>query len=740
MAVVYDPEHGLFTLKTKDTDYQMKVDELGYLLHLYYGSRTDQNMDYRLTFLDRGFSGNPAEKHLDKTYSLDTLPQEYPFKGTGDYRGIAFKMENADGAVSCDLRYLRHEIRDGKYSLNRLPSARGERTDYNGVSGGASVENVQTLVIVLADAVSGVEVELYYSVYEAENVITRAAKIRNGGADRVVIRRALSCCLDSLSGSYDLVHFHGRHTYEMQRERTPVGHAAVTIGSRRGTSSHQHNPAVILADHNATEESGAVTGCILSFSGSFLCEAEKDQFEQTRFLIGMNDEQLAYPLMPGEELEAPECILSYTKQGFRDLSLRFHDFLRAYVIRDPYGRKPHPVLINSWEAAYFDFDGETIVHLAEEAKDLGMDMVVMDDGWFGRRNDDLRALGDWTPNEEKLGCSLGELIRRIEEKGLKFGIWIEPEMVNEDSDLYRAHPDWALKVPGKAPVYARNQLVLDFSRKEVRDSIFNNIAKVLDQGHVSYVKWDMNRSVADVYSLEHVPGKVRYEYVAGVYAFLKALTERYPELIIEGCSGGGGRFDAGMLHYEPQIWASDNSDACDRVMIQYGLSYFYPSSTVGAHVSAVPNHQTGRITPLSTRGITAMAGTFGYELDPAKLTKEERDEIRTQIRDYKRFESLVREGDYYRLSDPFTDGISAWAFVSPDRCTALISYVCLENHGNMDVKYIRAAGLDPEQRYAVEAEGNIFSGAALMEAGLPVLPPLMDYKAGQILLKAVGET
>ena len=732
MSVIYDADHGLFTLKTRDTDYQMKVDELGYLLHLYYGSRTDQPMDYLLTFLDRGFSGNPAEKHLDKTYSLDTLPQEYPFKGTGDYRGIAFKMENADGAVSCDLRYKGHEIRDGKYCLKRLPSARGERPDPAGKADG----NVTTLSVTLTDALSGVEVELLYGVYEAENVITRAAVIRNRGTGRVVIRRALSCCLDCLSGSYELVHFHGRHTLEMQKERTPVGHAALSIGSRRGTSSHQHNPAVILADREASEESGAVTGCLLSFSGSFLCEAEKDQFEQTRLLMGMNDEQLAYPLMPGEELEAPECVLSFTKQGFRELSLTYHDFLRAYVIRDPYAGKPRPVLINSWEAAYFDFDGDTIVHLADEAADLGLDMVVMDDGWFGLRNDDLRALGDWKPNEKKLGCSLSELIRRVEEKGVKFGIWIEPEMVNEDSDLYRAHPDWVLKVPGKPPVYARNQLVLDFSRKEVRDSIFQSIAEVLDQGNVSYVKWDMNRSVADVYSLEHVPGKVRYEYVAGVYEFLKKLNERYPDLLIEGCSGGGGRFDAGMLHYEPQIWGSDNSDAVDRCLIQYGLSYFYPASTVGAHVSAVPNHQTGRITPLQTRGITAMAGTFGYELDPAKLSEDEKADIREQIRHYRRFEPLVREGAFYRLSDPYRDGISAWGFVSPDKHTVLLNYVCLENHGNMDVKYVRAAGLDPAAWYVSETDGRRFSGAALMEAGLPVPPQLKDYAAGQILLRA----
>lgn len=724
MAVIFDTDTCIFHLDTMHTSYQMKVDDLGYLLHLYYGEKTGQDMSYRLVFLDRGFSGNPGDRREGRNYSLDVLPQEYPFKGTGDCRGAAFVMENEDKSLAADLRYVSHEILKEKYQLVHLPSAAG------------SPDNTETLKITLRDARSGMEADLLYGVYEAEDVITRAVILRNSGSSEVTIRKAASCCLDFLSGNFDLLHFHGRHTMEMQAERTPVGYALTSIGSRRGTSSHQHNPAVILTERETTEESGRAYGCLLSYSGGFLCEAERDQFGQTRFIMGISDDQLAYPLGPQESLELPECILTYTKNGFRDLSLRCHDFFRRYILRDPYRGKPHPVLINSWEAAYFDFDGQTILKLAKGAKDLGLDMVVMDDGWFGNRRDDFRGLGDWYVNEKKLGMSLGELISKVEDMGLLFGLWIEPEMISEDTELYRAHPDWALTVPGKDPVFARDQLVLDFSRKEVRDHIFDSITKVLDQGHVSYVKWDMNRGLSDIWSAVHVPGKVKYEYTAGVYEFLKRLIGRYPDLLIEGCSGGGGRFDAGMLSFTPQIWASDNSDAVDRVMIQYGYSYFYPAATLGAHVSAVPNHQNGRVTPLKTRGIVAMAGTFGYELDPAKLSKEEKEEIRAQIRDYKRFEGLIREGDYYRLSDPGRDGYAAWAFVSKDLKEMLLSYVLLENHSNMEVRYIRAAGLNGDLKYRSEADGRLYEGAALMDAGLPVPPALSDYAAGQIYFHA----
>ena len=727
MPVLINQEKRIFTLQTANTSYQMQADELGYLLHLYYGPKTDGEADYILTFLDRGFSGNPKEKAEGKSYSLDVLPQEYPFKGGGDYRSVAFCMENADGTLACDLRYRSYKIRKEKYSLPGLPAARADEGE------------AETLEILLADDLSGVEVRLLYGIYEAEDIITRSVLVRNGGKETVVIRRAASNCLDRLSGDYDLIHFHGRHTMERQFERTPVGHAMTAVGSRRGMSSHDHNPAVILAAREACETAGEVYGSMLAYSGGFFCESEKDRYEQTRLVMGMTDDQFAYPLKSGEELAAPECILCFTNGGFRTLTHKYHDFLRKHVIRNPRKGKPAQVLINSWEAAYFDFDKDTIFRLADGAAELGMDLLVMDDGWFGDRRDDFRGLGDWTVNEEKLGCSLGELIAGVEQRGLNFGIWVEPEMVNENSDLYRAHPDWALKVPGRNPVYARNQLVLDFSRKEVRDSIFSSICTVLDQGRISYLKWDYNRSIADLYSTERVPGKILYDYILGLYEFLEMLEARYPELVIEGCSGGGGRFDAGMLAYTPQIWCSDNTDAADRLLIQYGTSFFYPVSSVGAHVSAVPNHQTGRIIDLKARGITAMAGTFGYELDPSKLSEKEKEEVRCQIRDFRRYAPLIADGDYYRLSDPHTDGIAAWAFAAKDGREALLNYVVNRNHAGMDVKYIRLAGLEKDRIYRCVQTGREYPGSILMGAGIPVIPEMKDYASGQYLFTAVSE-
>ena len=465
---------------------------------------------------------------------------------------------------------------------------------------------------------------LLYGVLEEADIITRSAEIKNLGLERIDVEKAASACLDFINGDYDFVSFCGRHAMERNFQRTRIAHGCQVIGSRRGTSSHQYNPAVIIADKDATEDMGSCYGMVFVYSGNFRCEAERDQYGQTRALMGLNSDLFHYPLDKGETLLIPETILCYSDEGFGTLSRRYHQCIRRYLCRGKYSHQSRPMLINSWEAAYFDFDGETIYHLAEEAAELGIDMVVMDDGWFGKRDDDNSGLGDWQVNERKLGCTLGELIRRINAIGIKFGIWIEPEMVSEDSDIYRNHPDWAIQIPGRKPIRARNQLVLDFSRKDVRDYIFDQICSVLDQGNIAYVKWDMNRSLTDIYSMENAQGKVTYDYVLGVYDFLERLMQRYPDMLIEGCSGGGGRFDAGMLYYTPQIWCSDNTDAVDRLRIQYGTSFFYPVSVVGSHVSAVPNHQTGRNVSLNTRGVVAMAGTFGYELNPETLSNEEK--------------------------------------------------------------------------------------------------------------------
>ena len=732
MAILFQEEKRIFTLQTKQTTYQMKVDDFGFLLHLYYGAKVSGEMDYLLTYYDRGFSGNPNDVGNNRTYSMDVLPQEYPTLGTGDYRNSAFVLRNHDESACCDLRYAGHEIREGKYELPGLPAVY------------AKPEEAQTLEIVLEDAVSKVRVRLLYGVLEDEDIITRSVKITNYGTEYIVVEKASSACLDFITGEYDLLSFYGRHAMERNLQRARIGHGSQCIGSRRGTSSHQYNPAVIVAGKNTTEDIGDCYGMVFVYSGNFLCEAEQDQFDQTRILMGLQRDLFNYPLESGETLVVPETILCYSGRGFGDLSMKYHRCIRNHICNGARSRRksgetgfiPRPVLVNSWEAAYFNFTGETIVELAREAAQLGIDMVVMDDGWFGKREDDNSGLGDWQVNEKKLGCSLGELVRRVNEEGVKFGIWIEPEMISEDSDLYREHPDWAMQNPGRNPARGRNQLVLDFSREDVREHIFDQICRVLDQGNIEYIKWDMNRSLTDFYSVETRQGKVSYDFVIGLYDFMEKLLAKYPQLMIEGCSGGGGRFDAGMMYYTPQIWCSDNTDAVDRLRIQYGTSFFYPMSTVSAHVSAVPNHQTGRITSLRTRGIVAMTGAFGYELSLGKLSAEEKEEIREQIRQYKEFEPLISTGDYYRLSNPFEDACAAWMFVSKDRKRVLLHVVLLENHGNMIVNYVRLKELLPDVVYEEEGSGKRYCGCALMQAGIPIPVEMGEYLAYQFVFTA----
>ena len=726
MGIVYSKSDRTFTIQTKNTTYQMQVDPYGFLLHLYYGKKTDGScMDYLLTYYDRGFSGNPFDAGDDRTYSMDALPQEYPSYGTGDYRSTALIIENADGSTACDLRYRSHHIFNGKYKIPGLPAVYADETES------------QTLEIVMEDAVTGVEVTLQYGVLPDYDVITRSEKIVYRGEGKIFIRKAQSACLDFVQGKYDLLTFYGRHAMERRMQREPVTHGSHVIGSVRGTSSHQYNPMMILADEHTTDQYGNCYAMSFVYSGNFKGETLKDQFGQTRALMGLQDEMFSYPLAEGEIFYTPEVLLTFSGSGMNLLSQNLHRCIRQHICRGKYKESIRPVLVNSWEAAYFDFDGDTLYELAKEAKNAGIDMLVLDDGWFGKRDDDNSGLGDWFVNEKKLGGTLGDLIKKINDLGVKFGIWVEPEMISEDSNLYREHPDWALTIPGRNPVHARNQLVLDFSRKEVVDHIFDQICKVLDQGNIEYVKWDMNRSLMDVFSRgTEDQGRVMYDYVLGLYDFLERIVTRYPDLLIEGCSGGGGRFDAGMMYYTPQIWCSDNTDALDRLQIQYGTSFGYPVSAVGSHVSAVPNHQTGRITSLHTRGVVAMAGTFGYELNLGKLSEEEKQEIRLQVEEYRKFAPLIQTGLYYRLSDPAREEYAAWAFVSEDQKEVLLNVVLQEIHGNMTVNYVKLQGLKCSAIYRDTETGKSYNGAALMEAGIPMPVEMEEFKAYQMHLTA----
>jgi len=723
MGIIYCEKDRTFTLQTKNTTYQMQVDRYGFLLHLYYGKKTDGCMDYLLTYYDRGFSGNPYDAGEDRTYSMDTLPQEFPCYGNGDFRSTAFAVENADGSMSCDLRYKSHKIFDGKYNLEGLPAVY------------ASEEEAQTLEILMEDPVTGVKVVLLYGVLPAQDIITRSVSVKNESSGKIYLNKIESASLDFLYGDYELLTFYGRHAMERNVQRVPVVHGTQKIGSVRGTSSHQYNPMMILAEKETTEDKGNCYAMSFVYSGCFQGEVLKDQLNQTRMMLGLQEEAFRYPLETGEMFQAPEVILSYSSEGMNRLSQNLHHCIRQHICRGKYKEEIRPILINSWEAAYFDFTGDTIYELAKAAKEVDIDMLVMDDGWFGKRDDDNSGLGDWFVNEKKLGGTLGNLIKKINDLGVKFGIWIEPEMVSEDSDLYRKHPDWALTVPGRNPVRSRNQLVLDFSRKEVVDEIYDQICKVLDQGNIEYVKWDMNRSLMDVYSsVTRDQGRVLHDYVLGLYDFLERLVQRYPNLLIEGCSGGGGRFDAGMMYYTPQIWCSDNTDAIDRLRIQYGTSFGYPVSVVGSHVSAVPNHQTGRKTPLHTRGVVAMSGTFGYELNLMKLSEEEKQEIREQIVEYKSYASIIQNGLYYRLSNPTTEEICAWEFVHTDekeQSKVLLNIVMQVIHGNMTVNYVKLQGLEETAVYREEKSGKRYTGAALMYGGMPLPIEPGEYQAYQ---------
>ena len=721
MSIVLNEQQSLFTLCTKTSMYQMKTDQYGVLLHTYYGKKTEIfDYSYLIQRRDHGFSGSPYQAGNDRTYSLDTLPQEYSCFGSGDYRQSALSVRYQTGARALELRYEGFEILEGKYRIPGLPSIYAE--DGN---------RADTLVITMKDDVEDVCVKLYYGVLENLDLITRAVCVENRGAAPVFLERVMSMCLDKPYGNYDWITFYGKHEMERQLSRTAVHHGVQAVGSLRGASSHQYNPFVMLSDRNTTETQGECYGFSLLYSGNFLAEAEKDQFDQTRVLMGIHPENFSFKLEPGESFWAPEAAMVYSDGGFEKLTHIYHRAFRNNLCRGRFKHARRPVLINNWEGTYFDFTGEKLLQMAEKAADLGVELFVMDDGWFGNRDTDNSGLGDWHVNEEKLGCTLTELSDRIHAMGLKFGIWYEPEGISEDSSLYREHPDWVLRVPGRNPMRGRYQLVLDFSRADVRDYIFDQMCSVLDRAKVDYLKWDFNRSISDVYSAQ-LPadrqGEVPHRYVLGLYEFLERLGKRYPDILLEGCSGGGGRFDAGMLHYSPQIWCSDDTDAVERLEIQYGTSFCYPVSTMGTHVSACPNHQTGRTTPLNTRAVVAMAGTFGYELDPGKLTEEEKDEVRKQIALFKEYYDLIQEGRYYRLTDPARDEhYAAWEFAKEDGSEALLCVVASRVRTNDPPTRMLLRGLEEGALY--EAEGKVYPGGALIHGGFPVPEAKEEYQS-----------
>ena len=728
MSIRIDHETGLITLHTLHTSYQMWADGQGVVHHLYYGPSIGGSDLRGLEFYsDCGFSPQPAGMDRQRDYSLDTLCQEYTGSGVGDYRIGCLRLAGPDGSRAADLRFVSAEAVPGKYSLPGLPAACAED--------GAC----ETLRLKLKDKVNGLAVTLLYGVFAQADVITRAALLENEGSGSIRLDKAASACLDLPFGKWELIHFHGRHCMERQPERVPLSHNIQTLRSARGASSHQHNPFAILAAPHTTEETGECLGAMLVWSGNFKIECEVSQMQSTRLVAGVSDDDFSWTLEPGGQFAAPEVLFCYSDQGLSELSARYHRFLQCHIIRSPWRDKPRPILINNWEATYMDFDAQRIWDIARQARDLGVEMLVLDDGWFGERSDDSSGLGDWQFNEKKLGCTFDQLIGRVREMGLLFGLWIEPEMVCANTALYAAHPDWALSIPGRAPATGRSQLVLDMGRPEVVDYFYDIFHRLLAEHDIAYIKWDMNRNLTDVYSRALPPerqGEAAYRYMLGLYSLLDRLTRDFPQVLFEGCAGGGGRFDAGMLCYCPQIWCSDDTDAIHRIKIQYGTSFGYPPCAMGSHISASPNHQTGRSTLLSTRAVVAMAGTFGYELDLQKLTADEKEMVKAQIVRYKQLQPLLLEGRCERLTDAVTDTyFTAWQFTAPDRSRAAVSVVVIDPQANPWPIHIRLRGLDPQALYHESLTERVYTGAALCHAGLTL--PIMqgDYPAVQIMIE-----
>ena len=713
MGITYSEKSRTFHLFNTSFSYIMTVLPNGQLGNLYCGRRIHSREDYSylLEMVPRAMASYVFEK--ERTLSLEHVRQEYGVYGSSDYRFPAVEILQKNGSRISDVRYKSHRVEAGKPKLPGLPATYTENDS-----------EAETLILTLEDPVTGVELELLYTLFSGAGILARSAHFVNHGREAVHLLKAMSLCLDLPDCAYEWVQFSGAWSRERHPRTRRLEQGIQSVGSMRGHSSHEHNPFIILKRPEADEFQGEVMGFSLVYSGNFLAQAEVDTHDTTRVLLGIHPEWFDWKLEPGEEFQTPEAVMVYTDQGMNHMSQIFHRLYGKRLARGYWRDRERPILINNWEATYFDFTEEKLLRLAKTAKAAGIELFVLDDGWFGKRSSDRAGLGDWQANPERLPEGIGGLAERIESLGMKFGLWFEPEMVNKDSGLYRAHPDWILSVPERTQSHGRYQYVLDFSRKDVVDCIYEMMAKILGCGRVSYVKWDMNRSITECWS-PSLPadrqGEVFHRYILGVYSLYERLTSAFPTVLFESCASGGARFDPGILYYAPQAWTSDDSDAVERLKIQYGTSYCYPVSSMGAHVSACPNHQVNRSTPLSTRANVACFGTFGYELDLNCMTQEELDQVKSQVDFMKKWRSLLQFGTFYRLKSPFEGNIGAWMTVSGDRGQAIAGWYRILNVPNPPYSRLRLAGLDPEALYRVSEDGETlgeFYGDELMYAGL----------------------
>ena len=718
-SILFNEECRQFHLTNGEVSYIFRVSEDGKLLQLYYGAAVpERDYSYLVELQHRPMT--TYRKEGDLRYSLEHVRQEFPEYGTTDFRHPAICLRQGNGSRVTDFVYVSHQMVDGKPALEGLPATYTE-----------TQTEAKTLILTLRDSVTKVEVQLFYTIFTDWPVIARSSKVINQGRETCYLESLASLSLDLPDADYDWLQLSGAWARERHIKERPLQQGIQSIESTRGISSPHHNPFVALKRSETTEFSGPVLGAALVYSGNFLIQAEVDTYDVTRLQLGINPFGFEWKLAAGQSFTSPEALLVYSERGLNGMSQVFHQLFRRRLARGYWRERARPILINNWEATYFDFSEDQLLELAEKAQEVGVELFVLDDGWFGQRANDRAGLGDWFVNPERLPQGLGSLVERIHGLGMQFGLWFEPEMVNKDSQLYRTHPDWLLAVPDRQPRHGRNQFVLDYSRPEVVNEIFERLSAIIEEAQLDYIKWDMNRPLTDVFSAAwpaDQQGEIFHRYVLGVYDLYERLTSRYPSLLFESCSSGGGRFDPGMLYYAPQAWTSDDSDAIERLKIQYGTSLLYPLSSMGAHVSIVPNHQTNRLTPLKTRGNVAFFGSFGYELDLNQLSPEELAEVREQIAFYKHHRELVHNGTFYRLQSPFKgDGQTAWMVVSQDQNTALLGTFKVLNQVNRSHQRLQLKGLALDKVYRLE--GRAYTGAELMRVGLVTT----DASSGQLL-------
>lgn len=721
MSICYHEGSREFHLSNRDISYIITVLKNGQLGQLYFGKKLHDRESFAHLLELRHRPMAVCTYEGDSTFSMEHIKQEYPSYGAGDMRYPAVEILQENGSRITDFVYQTHRIYDGKPALAGLPATYTEDS-----------KEAQTLEIELKDELIHTTLILYYTIFEELPAITRSAKVIYHGTEKIVLERAMSCSVDLPDHDYQMIELTGAWGRERAVTERKLQYGIQGIYSMRGCSSSNFNPFLALRRENTTEACGEVYGFSLVYSGNFLAQAEVDTYDVTRVTLGIHPDRFSWEMKNGDEFQTPEAVMVYSNRGLNGMSQAFHSLYRARLARGYWRDRPRPILINNWEATYFDFNEEKILEIVRTAKQLGIELFVLDDGWFGKREDDHSSLGDWYPNLEKLPDGIAGIAKKVAAEGMKFGLWFEPEMISEDSDLYRAHPDWAFAIPGRVPNHSRNQLVLDMTREDVREYLLERLTTIVHDAKIDYVKWDMNRSVCDVYS--HVAaqsrnGEMYHRYVLGVYDLMERFLAACPNLLLEGCSGGGGRYDAGMMYYSPQIWCSDNTDAINRLSIQYGSSFFYPISTVGSHVSVCPNHQTGRVTPFRTRGDVALAGSFGYEMDLNKISEEEKEMVKEQVAAMHEYYELTHEGLYYRLTGLKKQDFMAWEFVAKDQSRALLTIVKTDAEGNMLPVHTKVCGLAEDKLYRCSLDQEVRLGRTWNRAGLTLHQVLGEYES-----------